>query len=116
LRGKHPYLIGLHKASHLRLATIIHSIFIRSSATIKDLDLDLFEREYLRLAIALKSLRKHALEDKLKALRFLALMESRPCWGCWFLALEILHFIPGAYVQFLRIEGKSSSIPSEIKR
>ena len=42
------------------------------SATIKDLDLDLFEREYLRLAIAPEVLAQNtrSMEDKLKALRF----------------------------------------------
>ena len=83
------------------------------SATIKDLDLDLFEREYLRLAIAPEVLAQNtrSMEDKLKALRFLAPDGEPTVLGMLVLGTEILHFIPGAYVQFLRLEGKDLTDP-----
>ena len=83
------------------------------SATIKDLDIDLFEREYLRLAIAPEILAQNtrSIEDKLKALRFLAPDGEPTVLGMLVLGTEILQFIPGAYVQFLRLEGKELTDP-----
>jgi ATP-dependent DNA helicase RecG len=88
----------------------LHSV---PSATIKYLDLDLFEREYLRLAIAPEVLAQNtrSMEDKLKALRFLAPDGEPTVLGMLVLGTEILHFIPGAYVQFLRLEGKELTDP-----
>ncbi len=83
------------------------------SATIKDLDLDLFEREYLRLAIAPEVLAQNtrSIEDKLKALRFIDPDGEPTVLGILVLGTEILQFIPGAYVQFLRLEGKELTDP-----
>lgn len=83
------------------------------SATIKDLDIDLFEREYLRLAIAPEVLAQNtrSLEDKLKALRFLTPDGDPTVLGVLVFGKEILDFIPGAYVQFLRLEGTELTDP-----
>jgi len=83
------------------------------SATIKDLDIDLFEREYLRLAIAPEVLAQNtrSLEDKLKVLRFLTPDGEPTVLGVLVFGKEILDFIPGAYVQFLRLEGTELTDP-----
>ena len=83
------------------------------SATIKDLDIDLFEREYLRLAIAPEVLAQNtrSLEDKLKALRFLTPDGEPTVLGVLVFGKEILDFIPGAYVQFLRLDGTELTDP-----
>lgn len=88
----------------------LHSI---PSATIKDLDLDLFEREYLRLAIAPEILAQNtrSMDDKLKALRFFASDGHPTVLGILVLGTDVLRFIPGAYVQFLRFEGKELTDP-----
>jgi ATP-dependent DNA helicase RecG len=84
-----------------------------STATINDLDLDLFERQYLRLAIAPQILEQNtrSIEDKLKALRFLTPEDQPTVLGILVLGKEILDYIPGAYVQFLRLEGKELTDP-----
>lgn len=83
------------------------------SASINDLDIDLFEREYLPLAVAPEILAQNtrSLEDKLKALRFLTPDGLPTVLGILVLGAEILRFIPGAYVQFLRLEGSEMTDP-----
>lgn len=83
------------------------------SATIEDLDLDSFEREYLPLAIAPEVLEQNtrSAEDKLKALRFLTPDGMPTVLGILVIGKEILDFIPGAYVQFLRLEGTELTDP-----
>ena len=83
------------------------------SATIKDLDIDLFEREYLRSAIAPEVLAQNtrSLEDKLKALRFLTPDGEPTVLGVLVFGKEILDLIPGAYVQFLRLDGTELTDP-----
>lgn len=77
------------------------------SATIEDLDLELFEHEYLPHAIDPSVLAENtrSMEDKLKALRFLTPDGQPTVLGILVLGKDTLRFIPGAYVQFLRLEG-----------
>jgi len=77
------------------------------SARAEELDLDLFEREYLKLAIAPQVLEQNtrSTKDKLKALRFLTPDEQPTVLGILVIGKEIQDYIPGAYVQFLRLEG-----------
>ena len=77
------------------------------SARVEELDLDLFEREYLKLAIAPQVLEQNtrSTKDKLKALRFLTPDEQPTVLGILVIGKEIQDYIPGAYVQFLRLEG-----------
>jgi ATP-dependent DNA helicase RecG len=84
-----------------------------SSATIEDLDLDLFEREYLPLAVAPEVLEQNTRSpvDKLKALRFLTPDGHPTVLGVLVAGKEILDYIPGAYVQFLRLEGTKLTDP-----
>ena len=88
----------------------LHSV---PSATIRDLDLDIFEREYLRLAIAPEILAQNtrSMDDKLKALRFLAPNGQPTVLGILVLGTDVLRFIPGAYIQFLRFEGEKLTDP-----
>jgi ATP-dependent DNA helicase RecG len=51
------------------------------------------------------------MEDKLKALRFLTPDGEPTVLGILVLGTEILRHIPGAYVQFLRFEGKELTDP-----
>jgi ATP-dependent DNA helicase RecG len=83
------------------------------SATVGELDLDLFEREYLALAIAPEVLKQNtrSTKDKLKALRFLTPDEQPTILGMLVLGKEIQDYIPGAYVQFLRLEGTKLTDP-----
>jgi len=83
------------------------------SARAEELDLDLFEREYLKLAIAPQVLEQNtrSTKDKLKALRFLTPDEQPTVLGILVIGKEIQDYIPGAYVQFLRLEGMKLTDP-----
>lgn len=88
------------------------------SATIKDLDLELFENEYLPHAIDPSVLDQNtrSMEDKLKALRFLTPDGQPTVLGILVLGEDTLRFIPGAYVQFLRLEGVDLTDPIRHQR
>jgi len=83
------------------------------SARVEELDLDLFVREYLKLAIAPQVLEQNtrSTKDKLKALRFLTPDEQPTVLGILVIGKEIQDYIPGAYVQFLRLEGTKLTDP-----
>ncbi|HSD56851.1 MAG TPA: ATP-binding protein [Methanotrichaceae archaeon] len=82
-------------------------------ATIEDMDLDLFEREYLPLAIAqeVRDQNNRSAEDKLRALRFLTPDGQPTVLGILVLGKDIRRYIPGAYAQFLRFEGTELTDP-----
>jgi ATP-dependent DNA helicase RecG len=82
------------------------------SATFKDLDLDYFRTQYLPQSIAADVLEQNhrALEQQLTSLR-LALNDA-PTYGALLaLGIDPQRWLPGAYVQFLRIDGKSITDP-----
>jgi ATP-dependent DNA helicase RecG len=83
------------------------------SSTIDDLDLDYFENEYLHLAVAPEVLEQNtrSVGDKMKALRFLTPDGQPTVLGILVLGKDIRHYIPGAYVQFLRFEGNELTDP-----
>jgi ATP-dependent DNA helicase RecG len=83
------------------------------SAAMEALNSDLFEHEYLSLAIAPEVLAQNgrSIEDKLKALRFLTPDSEPTVLGILVIGKDPLRFIPGAYVQFLRFEGKKLTDP-----
>ncbi len=79
------------------------------SASIDDLDLDLFERTYLPAALSAEVLaaNERSVEHQLTALRF-ATPEAIPTVaGVVTVGREPLSFVPGAFVQFLRVDGPS---------
>jgi len=77
-----------------------------AGASLEDLDLDFFDNEYLPSALAADVLRrnKRTTEERLASLRFLA--GGLPTYGALIVfGREPRDFIPGAYLQFLRIDG-----------
>lgn len=83
------------------------------SASIEDLDLDLFERTYLRAAIAPDVLEQNrrAIPDQLRALRFLDRAGVPTVLGVLVLGKDPRDFVAGDYVQFLRLDGDDLTSP-----
>lgn len=82
-------------------------------ASLEDLDIDFFEKTYLPAAIPPDVLEQNQrpVEQQLASLRFLT-KENIPNFGAILvLGKEPLAWIPCAYVQFLRIEGKLLTDP-----
>jgi ATP-dependent DNA helicase RecG len=80
-----------------------------TSASFSDLDLDYFRRGYLPLSIAPEVLEENhrPMEQQLTSLRFIT-AETAPSptvLGILTVGKEPRQFLPGAYIQFLRIEG-----------
>jgi len=79
------------------------------TATVADFDLDLFQRTYLRSAVAAEVLEQNqrSLDEQLTALRFLTVGDpARPTTvGILVVGSDPARFLPGAYIQFLRVEG-----------
>lgn len=86
-----------------------------SSASIDDLELDMFAREYLPAAIAPEVLEANErdISEQLISVRFLSVArEQHPTvTGILILGKSPADFVPGAYVQFLRIDGTGLSDP-----
>lgn len=84
-------------------------------ARLSDLDLDLFNRTYLVAAVANDILEqnKRTVEQQLTSLRFLSISDPATPSVVGLLALgnSPADFVPGAYVQFLRIDGAALSDP-----
>lgn len=89
-----------------------------NSATINDLDLELFENHYLPNAIAPGVLEqnKRSNEDKLKALRFLTPGGIPTVLGILTIGKQPRDYIPGAYIQFLRIDGTELTDPIQSQK
>ena len=85
------------------------------SATLDDLDLTIFEREYLPTALAPDVLEENnrTLQQQLTSLRFITSTEpSQPTnLGILVTGKSPRTFVPGAYIQFLRIDGIDLSDP-----
>ncbi len=86
-----------------------------SSASIQDLDLDLFQRSYLAAAISPDVLdqNKRTIEQQLASLRFTTpdVPPLPTVSGLLAVGKSPRDFIPGAYIQFLRIEGADLAAP-----
>lgn len=84
-----------------------------TTTAIDDFDLNLFEHHYLPLAVApdLLEQNKRSLEDQLKALRFLTPNDIPTTLGILVIGKDPSSYIPGAYIQFLRIEGTELTDP-----
>ena len=85
------------------------------SATVDDLDLDIFQREYLISALAPDVIEENqrSLSQKLASARFTTPPpESCPTvLGILITGKEPRQFVPGHYVQFLRIDGSELGDP-----
>ena len=81
-------------------------------ATAKDLSLDYFESHYLPQAVAQEVLadNRRSPDQQLRSLRLL--VDDVPTWGALLgLGRDSRGWIPGAYVQFLRIDGTEITDP-----
>jgi ATP-dependent DNA helicase RecG len=86
------------------------------AATLLDLDVDLFRRSYLPSSVAPEVIaeNRRAIEQQLASLRMVTGGSAEPVptvVGVLVLAKDPLQFIPGAYVQFLRIDGDKLTDP-----
>jgi ATP-dependent DNA helicase RecG len=84
-----------------------------SSASLDDLDLDLFERTYLRSAVAPEILEanERSVEHQLSALRFASPDGLPTVAGVIVVGREPASLVPGAFIQFLRIDGTEIADP-----
>ncbi len=85
-----------------------------SPARLDDLNLDLFKSSYLPTAVDNDTLAANGrtIEQQLRSLRFLGTDNKTPTvTGLLTIGYSPADFLPGAYVQFLRIEGKNLSDP-----
>ena len=83
-----------------------------ADSTLDDLDIEYFESAYLPAAVALDILEQNrrSLVQQLRSLRLLA--QGAPTWGALLaLGRDPQFWIPGAYVQFLRVAGVSLTDP-----
>lgn len=86
------------------------------AATLADLDLDLFARSYLPASVAPEVIaeNRRSTEQQLASLRLITAdgTEFVPTVvGVLVLATDPLQFVPGAYVQFLRVDGNKLTDP-----
>lgn len=84
-----------------------------SGADVNELDLDFFRRSYLPAAVAPDVLEENGrtLEEQLRALHLLA-ADGRPTHGALLLlGRDPGHWLPGAYVQFVRCAGEDLASP-----
>lgn len=85
------------------------------SATINDLDIEYFRREYLPFAIAPEILEENqrSIEQQLASLRFITPEpNSYPtALGIFVCGKEARQFIPGFYIQFIRFDGNQLTDP-----
>jgi ATP-dependent DNA helicase RecG len=85
------------------------------SATLEDLDLDLFCRTYLPATLPAEILEQNqrSIEQQLTSVRF-ATIEPQPTptvLGILAVSNDPRQFLPGAYIQFLRIDGMDLADP-----
>jgi len=78
-------------------------------STLDDISIDLFQNEYLPYLVAPEALKENQRNvfEQMASLRFLAKSDGPPTVaGILVLGKDPQYWFPGAYVQFLRIEGK----------
>jgi ATP-dependent DNA helicase RecG len=83
------------------------------AAQLDDLDLDLFERTYLPAAVAPEVLteNRRTRAEQLQALRMLDRSGSPTVAGLLTIGKDPRRFVPGAYIQFLRVDGRALTDP-----
>lgn len=88
-------------------------------ATLEDLGIGLFLNVYLPAAVAEEVVQanKRAVEEQLAALRFYDLKRDRPTHaGVLAFGKNPRHFMPGAYVQYLKLGGDTLASPVLVAR
>jgi ATP-dependent DNA helicase RecG len=105
----------LRLSERRRAADLPFDIRPLPSATLEDLDLDLFRRIYLPASLPADVLaeNRRTLEQQLASMRLATLApDSRPTTlGSLVLGKDPRQFLPGAYIQFLRIDGQELTDP-----
>ncbi|MBW4495611.1 MAG: putative DNA binding domain-containing protein [Oscillatoria princeps RMCB-10] len=91
-----------------------------TSATLDDLDLDLFRRVYLPSSLAIEILEENqrSVEQQLTSVRF-ATVEPQPkptLLGVLVVGSDPRQFVPGAYIQFIRLEGTELTDPIKYQK
>lgn len=83
------------------------------SASIADLNLEFFQREYLTSTLAPEVLEENhrPVDQQLLSVRFSTLDQHPTALGILVVGREPRQFIPGAYIQFLRIDGTELGDP-----
>jgi ATP-dependent DNA helicase RecG len=83
------------------------------SASLNDLNLDYFKQEYLPLALSPDIIlqNQRPIELQLSSLRFTSVDSQPTMLGIVVVGKDPLDFIPGAYIQFLRIDGLELTDP-----
>ncbi len=97
----------LRLAERRQAADLPFELRSRPSASIDDLDLVLFERRYLKAAVAPEVLEQNQrpLDDQLRALRFLDHGGHPTVLGLLVIGNDPPAFLGGAYIQFVRFQG-----------
>jgi ATP-dependent DNA helicase RecG len=88
-------------------------------AKLDDLEIDLFLHVYRKAAVAEDIIRANhrSIEEQMSALRFYDLGRDCPTHaGVLLFGKHPAHFLPGAYVQYLRIDGTQLSDPVKVSR
>ncbi len=82
-------------------------------ATLEDLDLEFFKKTYLPSAISHETLiqNNRALEQQMMSLRFLSRDGMPNAAALLIFGKDPLRWIPGAYIQFLRLDGAELTDP-----
>lgn len=83
------------------------------SADLAELDLALFANEYLPSAVAAEVLagNERSTEEQLASLRFVSPQGVPTAAGLLVVGIDPRRFVPGAYVQFLRVDGADLTDP-----
>lgn len=90
-----------------------------SEARLDDLEIDLFLHVYRKAAVADEIIRANnrSIGEQMAALRFYDLGRDCPTHaGVLLFGKHPSHFLPGAYVQYLRIDGSQLSDPVKVSR
>lgn len=103
----------LRLAEQRRSLDLPYDLKALTITTIDDLDIELFEHLYLPNAVAADMMRQNnrSLENQLKALRFLTPEGIPTVFGVLAIGKDPRNSIPGAYIQFLRIDGTELTAP-----
>lgn len=100
------------KRRHRDIPFDLHPV---ESASLADLDEELFVRRYLPASISADVLlqNQRSVEHQLRSLRLIAPeAPARPTvLGCLVCGKDPTRFLPGAYIQFLRVDGQSLTDP-----
>ncbi len=103
----------LRLAEKRRWAALPYDVHAVESATVDDLDLELFASSYLPSAVAPDVLAQNerTKEERLTALRLLSPNGCPSVVGILSIGKDPRRFLPGAYIQFLRIDGVDLTDP-----